>query len=159
MKRLRVAKWRKGTSAREEEEIEFDVRAKGLRRRFGGSSRRKLTQVRTVNLRTRRSRIPRDATKTVCVLSLGLTRVLSSPLTRGYIFRQGGPRVRTSKHLLEYSFVQRRRPGDDGVFAQQMTRPDQKTRIFDKKRASAYKLYESECQALIALATQREIYR
>lgn len=67
----RVAKWRKGTSAREEEKIEFDVRAKGLKRRFGGSSRRKLTQVRTVNLRTRRSRIPRDATKTVCVLSLG----------------------------------------------------------------------------------------
>lgn len=140
------------------------TRAKGLRRRFGGSSRRKLTQVRTVNLRTRRSRIPRDATKTVCVLSLRVTLVLSSALTRGYIFRQGGPSMHLkapTRIFLRLFRVQRHRLRDDGMFAQQMTRPDQKTWIFDKNRARAseYELHESECQALIALATgtQRDL--
>lgn len=105
-----------------------------------------------------------NATKTVCALSLRVTRVLSSALTRGYIFRQGGPSymyICTSKHLLEYSFARSKAPSyrDDGVlFAQQMTRPDQKTRIFRQARASAYKLYENERHALIALtrATQRD---
>lgn len=61
--------------------------------------------------------------------------------------------------FLRLSRVQRHRLRDDGMFAQQMTRPDQKTRIFDKNRASAYELHESECQALIALATgtQRDL--
>lgn len=71
------------TSTREKhEEAESEMHAKGLNRHFGGSSRRKLTQVRAVTLTKIGSCAKR--TKTVCVLSLyaWLTRVLSSVLAR-----------------------------------------------------------------------------
>jgi len=51
------------------------------------------------------------ATKTVCVLSLRVTRVLSSVLARqrGCIFRQGGPCA--SKHRIFFRSIQRHRFG------------------------------------------------
>lgn len=69
----------------------WQQRAKGLNLlRFGGSSRRKLTQVRAVILTEDRISCDAMRTKTVCISSRRVTRVLSSARQRTLSYFQTG---------------------------------------------------------------------